>query len=99
MALNKVDLIKAKLDGIRDAIKQTPEKDKGSAISIALANNFNAIVQEVATEFPDLASHLPKPIQATTHFKMMSKADDTYRDLHAYVEQVYRLLAVVESGR
>lgn len=99
MQLNKLDLMKARLEGVRDGLKKTGEREKANHIPTPLANNFNSILADIKTEFPEIASSLPQPIAATGHYKRLGCADDTYISLETYVEQVSRLLGVLESGR
>lgn len=99
MPISKVDLMRAKLDGITSALQKATEDSKSDPISISLAKNFNSILEALAREFPDIAAELPSPLSVDGHFAMMGRADDTYLDLEVYVDQIRSLLALLEAGQ
>jgi hypothetical protein len=46
-------------------LKQTPESAKKNHVTVPIAEEFNRLLEEVATGFPEVADALPKKIPAT----------------------------------
>lgn len=94
---SKVDFIKARLQAVTSVLEKTSPKEREGSVSTHLADEFNGIVKEIGEAFPDAAPHLPKPIASSTPFSKLGKSDVHYVDLMVMVEQVLRVVSVVES--
>jgi hypothetical protein len=96
MTISPKRVLLAQLSGIQAALASVPPAQKSHLVGKALALAFNQILERTAQCYPDLAEHLPKPIEATGAFASMDKANDSYLDLEAFVLQVTELLKLVE---
>ena len=96
MSASSVRLIKNKVDSFKANLERAPSKQQEGPISVALAENFNALMGEIATEFPAVASSLPKPALMGGLGWDMQLADVNYLDLHILTDQV---LAILDAPR
>ena len=88
--------MKNKVDSFKANLETAPSKQQEGPISVALAENFNALMGEIATEFPAVASSLPKPALMGGLGWDMQLADVNYLDLHILTDQV---LAILDAPR
>lgn len=95
MTLEKIDFIRAKLDGIKTTLERVPASDKTGHIGITIAKDFNTVLQEMGEIYPELASGLPSPIGITGPFRQLGKAGASYTDLEILCEQVLNLVRLV----
>ena len=95
MSASGVRLIKNKVDSFKANLESAPSKQKEGPISVALAEDFNALLGEIATEFPAVVSSLPKPGLMGGLGWDMQLADINYLDLRILTDQ---LLAVLDVG-
>ena len=96
MSLDPIDLVRARLHSIKTILERASEKQKNGPIGAGLADNFNAILREVETLFPQLKQALPALISTRGAFSSMGLAGASYLDLEVFAEQVLSLLEVVE---
>ncbi len=96
MAIDKVKLLKAKLDGIRTTLQRSSEQQKKELAPTLLAKDLNGVIDEVAKTYPDLKDALPKPVLSSTPARRLGMSDVRYLDVEIFVEQVLRLLNLVE---
>ena len=96
MPIDPVDLMRARLNSLKTTLERASEKQKNGPAGKALAENFNAILQEIETAFPDLKSSLPARITARGPFAHMGAADVSYLDLEVFAEQALSLLQFVQ---
>jgi hypothetical protein len=91
-----LDFLKAKVQAYKHTLDGKSSQEKDGRVSIQIAQQFNAIVDEIKKELPGTASHLPQSIGWTSPFARLQQADVTFLDLEMMVNQV---LAVLEVGR
>src|SRR5438128_40893 len=97
MAKN-IDFIIAKVRAFQQTLERIDNHTKKEHVPIQLAENFNAIVAEIAKESPDAAVHLPQPIFAGD--RLLSRAGPTtmsYIGLETFVGQVLGVLEVLKG--
>lgn len=93
---SKVDFLKAKVEAVKNVLEKTTPKERENRVTLHLAEEFNSVLKEIGTAFPDAAPHLPKPIPCVG-FRRLGVSDVGYVDLMVFAEQVLRILSVVES--
>jgi hypothetical protein len=62
MILDKLDLLKMKADSFRRVLEKSPERAKTSHVTISMSEEFNRLVYDVASSFPEVTDSLPKKI-------------------------------------
>ena len=95
MAISRLSLIRAKLDGVYRALDRS--SGKNGQVSIELAKDFNATLSMARDTFPEIAEALPADIKTTGQFARLGVAQVTFTDLAALAEQVISLLELVEE--
>ena len=95
MGIDKAKLLQAKLDGIRATLERATEKQKKDLVSIAMAEDFNRIVADVAEAYPELKGSLPQEIKPHRMARDLGMSEVNYLELEIYLEQVLRLLNAV----
>src|SRR5947209_1281254 len=60
----QLDFLKAKMLAYKQTLAERTSREKDGHVSIQIAQEFNAIVEEIKKASPDAAPHLPKPIAA-----------------------------------
>jgi hypothetical protein len=96
MPIDSIDLLKARLNSIKATLERASEKQKGGPAGTALAENFNRILEEVGTAFPELKSALPARITSLGPLARVGSSDVSYLDLEVFAEQVLSLLQFVQ---
>lgn len=91
------DFIKAKMLAVKHTLEGKSGKDKDGRISIQMAQQFNAVVEEIEKASPDAGPHLPKPIEWNSPFARLQNADASYLDLEIMVNQVLAVLDVLQE--
>jgi hypothetical protein len=94
---NKIQSIKARLNGIQKTLDNTPDDQKDNQISWSLAENFNEIIKEVENEIPELGDSLPSKIEKNRHAQRFGQAAESFLDLEIFCEQILQLLNTVEE--
>jgi len=89
-------LLRVRITSIKSTLERQERHGKKEQASIHIANNFNSIISDISSEFPDLASSLPSPIYSNFPFSDLGLSDATYLDLEIYCEQVLSLLDLLE---
>ncbi len=97
MDAKKLRLIKSKVVGFKVNMDNATAKQKADPVSVALAENFNALLGEIAAELPAVASSLPKPVPIGGLNWDMQLADIDYLGLEILTDQVLVVLDVVEE--
>lgn len=99
MAISKSDLIRAKLKGIMTTLERAPAGEKKNRISMALADDFNSVLQSIADEYEELKDALPKRIERPRGaLATIGQAELTFMDLEAMCEQALNLLNLVDQA-
>ena len=96
MPIDPVDLLRARLTSLKTTLERASEKQKNGPAGKALAENFNTILQEIETTFPDLKSSLPARVTSHGPFADKGAADVSYLDLEVFAEQTLSLLQLVQ---
>jgi hypothetical protein len=91
-----VDFLKAKVQSIKTVLEKTSPKEREKKVTLHLAEQFNDILKEIGTAYPEAAPHLPKPIPVEG-FSQFGLAAVGYVDLMIFAEQVLHVLALIES--
>jgi hypothetical protein len=99
MTLDKLDLLKMKADGFRRVLNQTPQQTKKNRVTIPTSEEFNRLLDEVATAFPDIAEALPKKITAVSDARIAGCADVKLVELEILSEQLVGILDLLISKR
>ena len=68
------------------------QSDGGGNVSISMAQNYNAIREELESAFADVGPHLPPKIDLDSQFEMLGKTAATRFDLQCYTSQMLGLL-------
>jgi hypothetical protein len=99
MTLDRLDLLKMKADSFRRVLKQTPESAKKSRVTIPTSEDFNRLLEEVGTSFPEVADTLPKKIAAVSDAHIAGCADVKLVELEIFSEQLVGILELLISKR
>jgi hypothetical protein len=95
-----IDIFITKLLAYKTIIAQTPSKEKEGQVSKQLADQFNTMLEGIATEWPELAPSLPTRIAARSQLsRRMALTDFKFVELAIVVEQVLGLLNLYKSKR
>lgn len=97
MAISKRQLLRTRLKAIRSTLHGASAKEKEGLAGISLTENFNAILTEVAEEYPELKDSLPKHISGHGPFKRVGKSSVSYLDLEALADQAIALLDLIQE--
>jgi hypothetical protein len=81
---------------MKSTLEAQAHPDKKEKASTHIAENFNKIVTDIASAFPELASSLPSPISSSTPLAQVGMSDAQYVDLEVYCEQILNLLDLIE---
>lgn len=95
MEPDKLQILKARLQGYKSILEKTRPSQKSEIVSNHLARNFNEIVDELRNISPGVGEHLPKHIRTPGGRR---QTDVSFLDLEIMVEQVLGILNVLESG-
>lgn len=93
----KLQLLKARLQGITESLSQSSDKTKNDHVSWSLASDFNTILKDIEGQFPDAKGSLPGMIPQHNLIRNLSEA--TFLDLDAKVNQAIKIIEVLESGQ
>jgi hypothetical protein len=99
MTLDKLDLLKMKADSFRRVLNQTPQSAKKNRVTIPTSEEFNRLVEEVATTSPQVADALPKKITSVSDAHMAGYADVTLVELEILSEQLVGMIELLISKR
>jgi hypothetical protein len=97
MPISQLELLKTRVKSIKVTLERASTKEKGELAGKALAENFNSLIQEIETAYPELRSALPARITAHGPFAHMGASDVSYLDLEVFVDQVLNLLELVHD--
>jgi len=94
-----LDFLRANVQAYKHTLDGKSSKEKDGLVSIQIAKQFNAIVDQIKKEAPDAAPHLPQSIEWTGPFSQMQLADVNFLDLEMMLNQVVAVLDVVRSSK
>ena len=89
--------MKASLKAIVDTLATKLPSAKKDHVAMGLAEQFNAIIKEVAAKHPEAALGLPTLIAPHHFYSDFGKAPVTYLDLEIMAAQVMNILSALES--
>ena len=90
-------LLKARLESVRQSLARTSHKDKGESIAETTANDFNSLLEQIATAVPKAAAVLPSPIKTGGLGATFNLAEASFVDLGLAVDQAIAVIEVLES--
>jgi hypothetical protein len=99
MPLDKLDLLKMKADSFRRVLNQTPQVVKKNHVTIPMSEEFNRLIEEAVTAFPDVADALPRKITAVSDARIAGYADVKLLELEILSEQLVGILELLISKR
>jgi hypothetical protein len=99
MTLDKLDLLKMKADSFRRVLNQTQQSAKKNHVTIPMSEEFNRLLEEVATTFPQVADALPKKLTAVSDARIAGYADVNLVELEILSEQLVGIIDLLISKR
>ena len=94
-----INFHKATITAFKNTLEGKSPKEKQKHISTQIAEQFNAIVDNIKKEFPDAASHLPQPITSKgIASRDMQIADIKFLDFEMLLNQVLAVLEVIRGS-
>jgi hypothetical protein len=99
MAVDKLDLLRVRADSFRRFLNQNPERAKKNHVTIPTSEEFNRLLEEVATGFPEVEDALPKRITPVSDAAIAGYADVTLVELEILTEQLLGILDLLISKR
>jgi len=98
MDKGKIEIIEAQLRSFKSTLEKATDKQKEGLVTIALAENFNRMVEQTIQLFPELKDHLPQKIESATSMKRRAGVSDVnYLDLEILTDQVFSLIQLKKS--
>lgn len=91
----QLDFVRAKVDAYRKTLQRHAPSDKEGRLSIQIAREFNAFIEEVKKEVPESASHLPQPIKwSGITARVAQQAEISFLEFEMILDQVIAVLDV-----
>jgi hypothetical protein len=94
----KMKLLRAKVKSLKATLANGSRGTKTDHVTTGQAEEFNKILKELGTAYPEGASSLPAEIRSTTVFAEMGISNATLVDLEIYADQVLAMLDVLEAS-
>ncbi|TWT64260.1 hypothetical protein [Rubinisphaera italica] len=94
-----IKLLKTKIESTKKTLGKLSPDSKQTHISLAIAEDFNGIIDQLVLEVPDIKNIVPKKITSTMPMSHMKKADIKYIDLEIYLDQLIAIISEFESGK
>jgi hypothetical protein len=95
-----LDFYKATVLAFKHTLEGKSTKEKEKHVSIQIAEQFNAVVENIKKEHPDAAIHLPQPITMKgIASRDMQIADIRFLDFEMMLNQVLAILDVLRESR
>ena len=94
----KMKLLKAKVRSLKSTLDGGWSDKKADHVTTAQAEEFNKMLKEVASSYPEAAGSLPAEIKSTTPFARMGISNASLVDLKIYADQLLSILDVLETG-
>ena len=100
MTLDKLDLLKVRAESFRRVLTQASESAKKNHVTKSTAEEFNRLLDEVATGFPEVADALPKKILASSRGpSLIGCVDVKLVELEILSEQLVGIIDLLISKR
>ena len=93
----RMNLLRAKVASLKAILSNAPPHGKADHVTTGQAAEFNKMLKELASEYPQVASSLPAEIRSTTPFARLGVSDATLVDLAIYADQILAILDVLEA--
>ena len=94
-----LDFLRANVVAYKNTLDSKTAKEKKDLVSRAIAAQFNAIIEEIKKEAPEVAPRLPKPITFNTLVAQdFQRSDASYLDLELMINQTLAVLDVVRES-
>src|SRR4051812_8327366 len=87
-----LDMLKMRADTFRRVLSQAPQRAKNDHVTIAMSEEFNRLLEDMATSFPAAAAFMPRKITAQTDVRIAGCADVKLIELQILAEQVLGVL-------
>lgn len=94
-----LDFLKAKVQAYKHTLEGKTGKEKDGRVSIQIAQQFNAIIDEIKKESTEAAPHLPHPVTWNSPFAQTGLSDVKYLDLEMMLNQVLAILDVIRESK
>lgn len=88
----------AKALGFTTAISKLSREERSKNPSGTLGQDYNKLRQVVLESFPFLASYVPPEVEISQGMHGGTFTHEMYGEVYTFCEQLYQLLAVLESG-
>jgi hypothetical protein len=92
----QMDFLRAKVLAYKNTLDGRAASQKAGRVSTLIAEQFNAIVEEIKKALPEAASHMPPTITSIT-VPGSGKSDVTFLDLEMMLNQVVSVLDVLRA--
>lgn len=93
----KLALFRERLLAFQTTLASKGNSVKGEHVSKDLAEHFNNLVKDIGDAYPDIKESLPAALIArSTLERQLQKVSANYLDLEILVNQVLRLLALLQ---
>jgi hypothetical protein len=94
-----LDFLRAKVLAYKNTLDSRSGKDKEQRVGIQIAEEFNAVLEEIRKESPDAAAHLPKPIACKGVFaRDLRLSDIKFLELEMILNQVLAILDLLREA-
>lgn len=94
----KLDFAAAKMKAYKDALQNKSPKEREGRVSVQMATQFNAALEEMRKELSEIAIHLPQPIDCTSIDVQVTQISTVkFIELEMMVNQVIEVLRVAQS--
>jgi hypothetical protein len=95
MTISKLELLKTRVKSIKATLERASEKQKSGPAGMAIADNFNTLLDEIEAACPDLKGSLPSRITPSRHFAHLGVSNISYLDLEVFADQALSLLELI----
>ena len=93
----QLEFIKAKVSAYKATLTPKTHKEKEGRISIQMAQQVNAFVEEIKKEAHEAATHLPQPIGWDSPFARVAQAEVSFLELEMMLNQILAVLDVLRE--
>jgi hypothetical protein len=93
----KVQILKAKVQGVLDGLKNATPKQKGGRVSLHGEQEINRVIKDIGDAYPELRDDLPKQIVTMSQAQYAGESDVTFTDLEIIAQTLLKILEIVEK--
>jgi len=91
---DRIQVIRTKLTSIKSTLEKASEQRKKDHVSYHTGEDYNAILEAIAAEYPKLNGLLPPKMISSPPYIRARQMNVTYLDLEIFCEQLLNLLAL-----